>query len=83
MQTDMTVDFWAFKFYSSIFIVSLFLQYPNTAVGPPHVHSKGALAPMNKFASKLHGYVVYFVIGLVLKAQVVVQPQNVTIQHPI
>ncbi len=28
--------------------------------GPPQVHGVGALAPMNKFVCKLHGYVVYF-----------------------
>ncbi len=31
-----------------------------TAVGPSQVHSKGALAPMNVFVCKLHGYIVYF-----------------------
>ena len=33
---------------------------------PPQVHSSSALAPMNKFACKLHGYIVYFYFIFVL-----------------
>ncbi len=49
-------------FISFLFCFFLFLQCSNRLWKPPKVHCKGALPPpppMNKFACKLHGYIIY------------------------
>ncbi len=50
-----------FVFYFLFFIFCFSDRTMVLSITVTKVYDKGALAPMNKFVCKLHGYIVYFI----------------------